>query len=132
MSKYQIKPGDLENSNVHTIKILLDSGASTSIVCREVLDKRHHLIKKKKNKWSTMAGTFNTSYMTSLNLRLQELNHTAEIYAKRHLTDKLLNYDLILVRDMQHELGIGFNFENNAKYFKEISFPMKPPDCTAK
>ena len=35
---------------------------------------------------------------------LLELNHTAKICAKYHLTDELLNYNLILVRDILHEL----------------------------
>ena len=33
--------------------------------------------------------------MTNLDLIIPELNHTAEIYAKCHLTDKLKNYNLI-------------------------------------
>ena len=56
-----------------------------------------------------MAGTFNTTFVTELRLQLPELHHTAEIYAKCYLNDKLLNYDLILGRDMPHELGIIFN-----------------------
>ena len=46
------------NSKEHTIKILLDSGASTSIVRKDILYKRHKILKDKKNKWSTMAGIF--------------------------------------------------------------------------
>ena len=54
----------------------------------------------KKNKWSTMAGAFNTSYMTNLDVKIPELYHTPEIYSKYHLTDKLLNNDLILGREL--------------------------------
>ena len=46
----QINPGtEDENkiSKVHAIKILLDSGASASIVRKDVLHKRHRIQKKK-------------------------------------------------------------------------------------
>ena len=56
----QISPGtsdENENSKVSTIKILLDSGASASIVRKDVLYVQLKILKDKKNKWSTMAGT---------------------------------------------------------------------------
>ena len=74
------------NSKVHTIKILLDSGASVSIVRKDELYKRHKIHKKKK--WSTMTRTFNATLVMEIILKLPKLNHSAEIYAKCHLTDK--------------------------------------------
>ena len=68
-----------------------------------------------------MAGTFNTTFVTQIILKLQELNCSAEIYVKRHLTDKLLNYKLILGRDKLHKLGIIFNFENKTISWQEVS-----------
>ena len=79
-----------------------------------------------------MTGTFNMSYMTVLDLKLPELNHSVEFYSKCHLTNKLLNYDLILGGDILHELGINFNLENKTITWQEVSIPMKPPNCTAK
>ena len=40
-----------------------------------------------------MAGTFNTTFVTEIILKLPESNYSAEIYAKYHLTDKLLKYN---------------------------------------
>ena len=60
------------NSKTHTIKILLDSGAGASIVRKGVLYKRHKINKDKKNKWSTMAGTFITTFVTEIILKLPE------------------------------------------------------------
>ena len=68
--------------------------------------------------------------MTDLDLKLMELNCTSEIYAKYHSTDNLLNYDLILDRDILHKLGIVFNFKNNTVTWQEVSIPMKPPNKT--
>ena len=61
-----------KNSKVRTIIILLDSGASTSIVRKDVLHVRHKILKDKKNKWSTMAGTFNTTFVTEIISKLPE------------------------------------------------------------
>ena len=76
-------------SKVCTIKILLDSGASVLIIRKDILYKRHKILKDKKIKWSNMAGTFNTTFVIEMILKLPELNHSAEIYAKCHLTNKL-------------------------------------------
>ena len=67
-----------------------------------------------------MTGTFNTTVVTEMILKLLEWNHSVEIYAKCHLTDKLLNYNLILGRDILHELGITFIFENKTITWQEV------------
>ena len=79
-----------------------------------------------------MAGTFNTTFVTEMKLKFPELHHSAKIYAKCHFINKLLNYDLFLGRDILHELGIIFNFENKTITWQEVSISMKPPNCTAK
>ena len=48
------------------------------------------------------------------------------------MTNKLLNDDLILGRDVLHKLGIILNFENKIITWQEDSISMKPPNCTAK
>ena len=53
-----------------------------------------------------MAGTFNTTCVTDLILKLPEINHSTEICAKSHLMDELLKYDLILGRNIPHKVGI--------------------------
>ena len=65
-----------ENNNVkvHTIKILLDSSASASIVRREVQHKLHKILNKIKNKLSTTVETFNSTLLTDLRLKLPETN----------------------------------------------------------
>ena len=72
---------------------MLDIGASALIERKDVLYEHQKILKDKKNKWSTMAGIFNTTLVTEIILKLPEFNHAAEIYAKCHFTDKLLNYN---------------------------------------
>ena len=79
-----------------------------------------------------MAGTFTTTFVTEIILKLPELNLSAKIYAKCHLKDKLLYYDLILGRDILHELGIIFNLKNKTITWQEVSISMKPTNCMAK
>ena len=115
LSNFQINPGTLDenkNSKVCTIKTLWDSSASELIIHEDVLYICHKIFKDKKKQWSTMAGNFKTISVPKIILKVQELNHSAEIYAKCHLTNKLLNYNLILGRDILHKTGINFNFEN--------------------
>ena len=76
-----------------------------------------------------MAGTPKTTFITKIILKLPELNQSAEIYTKCHLTDKSLNYNLILGRDILHELGIIFNFKNKTITWQEVSILMKLPNC---
>ena len=53
-----------------------------------------------------MAGTLNTSFVKEIIFKLPELNQSAEIYVKYYLSYKLLNYNLILGRNILHKLGI--------------------------
>ena len=48
------------------------------------------------------------------------------------MTNKSLNYDLILGRHILHELGIIFNFKNKTITWQEVSSSIKQPNCTAK
>ena len=59
-----------------------------------------------------MAGTFSTIFVTELKLKLAKLNHTAEIYAKYHWTNKLLNNNFVLGRDILHVPGLILKCEN--------------------
>ena len=74
-----------------------------------------------------MAGTFNTTFVTKIMSKLSELNHIKNIYAKCHLTDKLLNYDLLLGREILHKLGVIFNFKNKTIIWQEVSISLKQP-----
>ena len=69
-----------------------------------------------------MAGTFNTTSVTEIILKLLELNHTAEIYVKFHLTYKLFNYNLILGKNMLHKLGKIIYFKLELSLGKKFQF----------
>ena len=79
-----------------------------------------------------MAGTFNTTFMTELKLKIPEQNHMAKIIVKYHLKNNLLNYDIILGRYILHEIGIVFDLNSIMITWQEVSIKMKPPNCMAK
>ena len=60
-----------------------------------------------------MAGSFATSYESTINITLPELNPTAHISAHVFVTKNKSNYDLIFGCDLLRELGISLDFENN-------------------
>ena len=53
------------------------------------------------------------------------------MYAKCRLNNKLLNYNLILGRDILHGIGIIFNLENKTITWQEVSMSMKPLYCAS-
>ena len=113
------------------VKILLDSGASASIVHKSYVQKNNYESHKiSENVWNTMAGSFTTSYESTINITLPELNPTAHISAKLFVTENKSNYDLIFGRDLLRELGISLDFENNIVSWQHVDIPMKPRDCT--
>ena len=69
----------MDESKVWTIKILLDSGARLSILHQDVIHERHRTLKEAKNKWSTMAGNFNTIFVTEIILKLPELKYDRDL-----------------------------------------------------
>ena len=87
------------------VKILMDSGASASIIHNSfVRVNEFNTRKKSKNKWSTMAGYFSTSYKAEVKIKLPELNVTAHIFAPVQVSSQKSNYNVIFRRDLLQEL----------------------------
>ena len=114
-----------------TVKILLDSGASASIIHSSYVGKNDFSNKNKKTTWKTLAGDFTTTRMANINLKLPELNPTAEINVNCHVTKNESNYDLILGREVISELGLTLNFSRKTIIWEHVEISMKPIDCTA-
>ena len=92
------------------VKILFDSGASSSLVNKNKILGNSQSTEE--TSWETMAGTFKTQSKTSLDFSLPELNPTAVINTTVHITEDMSNYDMILGRDLLHKLGFILNFNN--------------------
>ena len=109
------------------INILLDSGASQSIVNYEIV-KRLELINVEPTSWTTVAGNFSTTKQTTIVFSLPALHEKRTIETLVHVTPNLGNYDMILGRDLLQELGIILNFQNATIQWEHAICPMKSTD----
>ena len=96
------------HSNSRYVKILIDSGASASIIHNLFV----HTIKFKTrktstNKWSMLTRSFLRSCKAEVKIKLPELNFTAHIFAPFHVTSQKSNYNVIFGQDLLQELGIN-------------------------
>ena len=64
-----------------------------------------------------MAGTLKTSKIATVIFKLNDLNPTATIMHGMHVYSDEMEYDMIIGRDLLHELGIILDFKNNGGYF---------------
>ena len=97
-------------------KILLDSGASGSIVSERFV-KRFKQKKDETCTWKTMAGSFTTSKQCIVEFTLPELNPTAKVRHKMYVVPKMDKYDLIIGRDILQKLGM--NLLEKVSHFKQ-------------
>ncbi len=116
-----------DKDNVKDITILLDSGASQSIVKYELV-KTMKLINVETTDWTTVAGNFSTSKQVKVVFSLPSLHEKRIVESLMHVTPKLENYDMILGRDLLQELGIILNFQHNSIQWEHAIAPMKSTD----
>ena len=105
--------GRIGKAKYCTLRIILNSGASSSIVLgkqtRKLCHKNTHPIK-----WSTQGVEFLNTYKTNIKLVLPELDATKSIVWVLHVDDsqKYLWYDMIIGRDLLLELKLDLRFSN--------------------
>ena len=86
---------DVQNTS-RCVKILIDSGASASIIHDSFVRKNEFTTRKTSaNKWSTTTESFLTLCEAEVKTKLPELNFTAHIFAPFHVTSQKSNYNVI-------------------------------------
>ena len=103
------KPGKVSSAPV--IKILLDSGASSTLIIERFVQNLKLKKNTKTTKCRTTAGVFETNKLVDLQFILPELYEGRTICATAHITKQLGQYDMILGRDILRELGIVIDFK---------------------
>ena len=114
----------LNKDERQVIIILLDSGASKSIIFAN-LAKRLHKSKTGKTQWSTVAGAVETTHATRVNFKLNEFSTSRVVEWTFHAAEKEFNYDMIIGRDLLTELGLILNFKLQTVSWDEYKIPMK-------
>ena len=117
----QVRRGRTETKR---ITILLDSGASSSIM-REDLAKKLRVKTDSSTRWTTAAGTLSTSKKCKILFGLPELSNTMVVSTDIHLTKHIDRYDMILGRDLLRELGFSLDFELDTIRYQHSEIPMR-------
>ena len=120
----------LGKESTKRISVLLDSGASSSVIHKDLVRKLR-MTKTSPTMWNTAAGPLNTSERVDIEFALPELSPSATIKATVHVHPaKITRYDMIIGRDMLTELGIDVLFSTSTIEWGRMnaSIPMKPYD----
>ena len=121
--------GKIKNSRLKTIKILFDSGASSTIVAKDVIGN----IKTTTNsqqQWNTAGGMATTTEKATIQFNLPEFYAKTIIQKEVHIFSTTRNYDMIIGRDLMTELGINLDFFHQKVKWQDAEIPMKLPNCT--
>ena len=118
----------MTNNTTKTIKILLDSGSSDTLI-------NHNLVSNFRKqtsqpaKWKTAVGTLNTTKIVKTLFTLPEFYEQKVIQTKAYVFTTKIRYDMIIGRDLLHKLGIVLDFDHNTIHWKEAIVPMKNPEA---
>ena len=125
----EIKLKDPQSKST-TIKVLLDSGASATLISEKWASKLSRLIPNEVTRWTTSAGTFETKEKAIIQMIFAELHESKTITCNAHIAPNLGAYDVIVGREILKELGITLCFKNETIEWDEVIIPMKSEDAT--
>jgi Retroviral aspartyl protease len=112
-----------------SIKVLINSGASKTIVTAQYVQKLRSY-EEKETHFQTTAGTFLTHAKAKIQFSLNEFFEKRLIEHMAHVANDLSSYDMILGRDLLHELGVDIKFNSKTVEWDRVSIPMKNIDAT--
>ena len=114
-----------------TIRALLDSGASETLVASRFVSKlRVKDVNKKPTVWSTPAGELKTTQKVRAQFTIPELQEKRLIEWDVHVVEDMGAYDMIIGRDILSFLGIDIQFSTRKVSWDGIDMPFKPVDAT--
>ena len=114
-----------------TIKALLDSGASESLVTEKFARKLRKKRTSKSTVWATPAGDLTTTSKVKAQFTMPELQEKQLVEWSLHVTKNMGAYDMIIGRDILEFLGIDILFSEKVVTWNGSELPFKPPDATA-
>ena len=114
-----------------TIRALLDSGASESLVSQKHVKKlRIKKAGKSSTAWSTPGGDMTTNQKVKAQFSIPELQDKKLIEWDPHVAKDMNNYDMIIGRDLVFFLKIDVLFSNQTIEWDDYSMPFKPADAS--
>ena len=114
-----------------TIKALLDSGASESLVKADYAKKlRVKRSPTTSTVWTTPAGELKTNSKVKAQFTIPELHDNKLLEWDLHVAADMGAYDMIIGRDILSFLGIDIKFSNLTVEWDGAEMPFKPIDAT--
>ena len=117
-----------ESNDVIPLRVLLDSGTSSSIVLRKFV-RPIGIQQTKPVTWKTMGGNFVTRSKAIIKFKLPEFSETKTITWSMHVDDNSdpshVQYDMIIGTDMMEAVGIDLRFSTMTIEWDNIIIPMK-------
>jgi hypothetical protein len=117
------------------MQILLDSGFGGSLV-NKLFVQKYTKTKTSFTSWITKAGTFETNRKVKCQFTLPDFHQGKDISWTMFVDEsdtKLNTYDMIIGRDLLHELGIDLLFSTREMKWDQGTVPMRDPaqpqDC---
>ena len=120
----------MPGSKTEMLRALLDSGAGASLIAEKYCS--HMETSHKDASFITVAGKFKTAGKVKVAFKLPELNPTAKIDYKFHVTPTLGLYDMIIGRDLLKKLGIILDHATETITWDDASIPMKSTSAHSK
>ena len=108
-----------------TLRALLDSGGSGCLINEKFTKKLKLREISSKAKWNTPAGTLTTKGKVRAQFTLPELHDNRVVEWEFHVTNNLVNYDMIIGRDMLEDLGIDIQFSDQTIVWDGHDMPFK-------
>src|SRR5210317_1152789 len=122
------RKGSQKSRDMKRMKILLDSGCGGTLINHKLI-KKLKPTKNEKVKWKTKSGTFKTNKKCKVSFTLPALFENREIdwdcYVDESSNEASL-YNMIIGRDLMHELGIDLCFSTAEIKWDNASIPMVP------
>jgi hypothetical protein len=112
------------------MRVLLDSGCGGTLVNRSFVKKYQKPTLSKSTNWTTKAGTFKTDRKGKCQFTLPEFHEGKDISWNMYVNEsdaRLNSYDMIIGRDLLHELGIDLLFSLGVIKWDNATVPMRDP-----
>ena len=114
-----------------TVRALLDSGASETLVCKKYTKKlKVKTLQGKSTTWATPGGSLTTNRQVKCQFTIPELHDDKLIEWNVHVTKDLGSYDMIIGRDILQFLQIDIRFSSMEVEWDSATIPFKYHDAT--
>jgi hypothetical protein len=118
------------DGTVVPMRVLLDTGTTSTIILREFVGKgRARTNTKKITKWKTLGGTFTTNYESLLDFKFPELSTNKVVTWQARVDDKTSSkeeaYDMIMGMYLMTSIGITVYCEQRCISWGGTEIPLK-------